>query len=112
MTHRLVIYSEAHEDIFRNADWWAANHSLDQAIRWQKAIYSQLEELKEMPERRPLAAENPHFPFDIREAFVGLGSRPRYRAIFTIRDDAVHILTVLDAAQEELELGEIKVREE
>jgi plasmid stabilization system protein ParE len=110
MTYRLVIYNEAHDDIFRNADWWAINHSLEQAIVWQDAIYSQLEALKEMPERRPLAAENPYFSFDVREALIGLGSRPRYRAIFTIQNDAVHVLTVLDAAQDQLQPGDLEVR--
>ncbi len=111
MTYRLVIYSEAHEDIYRNADWWATNHSLDQAIAWQDAVYGQLETLKQMPERCSLAAENSQFPFDIREILVGIGHRPRYRAIFTVHGKVVHVLTVLDAAQDKLKSSDLEVQE-
>jgi hypothetical protein len=82
---------------------------LEQAIAWQIAVYDQLEKLTSMPASKPLALENQHFQFDVREALVGFGSRPRYRAIFTIRDDIVHILALLDGAQDELRPGDLKI---
>ena len=84
------------------------NYSLEQAILWQVAVYDQLETLISMPTSRPLASENPDFPFEVREALVGLGARPRYRAIFTIRGDVVHILAFLDGAQDALRPGDLK----
>ncbi len=108
MSFRLHIHGEAHEDIHRNSLWWAKNHSLDQAITWEIAVYDQLAGLASLPERKPLAVENPSFPFDVREALIGLGSRPRYRAIFTIRDNVVHILAFLDSAQDKIRPGDLK----
>ena len=70
-----------------------------QAITWKAAVYQQIRKLSQMPERHALAAENASFPFDIREKLVGVGSRPDYRAIFTIVDSEVHVLTVRSAAQ-------------
>jgi len=99
MSFRLVIHDDAREDINRNADWWAEHHSLNQALVWFDAIYEQLETLRELPERHPLAVENPKFPFDIHEKLIGVGSRPSYRAIFTIQGDVVHVLTIQRAAQ-------------
>ncbi len=98
-----VIYSdEAKEDIFRNADWWARNHSLAQAKIWLNAIYNQIDSLADMPERCPLAVENDRFDIDIRQFLVGQGARKRYRTIFTVTNDTVHILALLDGAQAEL----------
>ena len=37
MKRQLVITERAHQDIERNAVWWARNHSLTQAIDWQDA---------------------------------------------------------------------------
>ena len=39
---------------------------------------------------------------ELRDKLVGLGSRPSYRAVFTIRDDTVHVLTVRRGSQEPL----------
>ena len=94
MSFQLAITDEAHGDISRNASWWAAHHSYEQASRWKDAVYEQLETLRTFPERHPLAPENPEFPFDIREKPVGLGSRPSYRAVFTIQENLVLVLTV------------------
>jgi hypothetical protein len=40
------------------------------------------------------------FPFEIRDKLVGLGSRPGFRAVFTIKDDTVYVLTVRRLAQD------------
>ena len=75
---------QAEEDLYRNAAWWAKNHSLDQALKWEAVIKEQLETLQQMPERHSLAPENSKFPFEVREKPIGLGSRPSYRAVYTI----------------------------
>jgi hypothetical protein len=60
-------------------------------------------------ERHPLAPENAEFPFDIREKPVGLGSRPSYRAVFTIQENVVLVLTVQRGAQDALRPEDIGV---
>ena len=100
MTFALEIADGAHEDITRNAVWWAEHHSYDQAIRWREAVYEQLESLREMPERYSLAAESPKFPYDLRERLVGLGNQRSYRALFTIKDETVYVLAIHRATQD------------
>jgi len=109
MSFQLAIADEAHADISRNASWWAAHHSYEQASRWKDAVYEQLETLYTFPERHPLAPENAEFPFDIREKPVGLGSRPSYRAVFTIQENVVLVLTVQRGAQDALRPEDIGV---
>ncbi|MCE3014863.1 MAG: hypothetical protein LW870_03280 [Pirellula sp.] len=55
-----------------------------------------------MPERFPLAPENGSVEVEIREMPLGIGSRPSYRAVFTIKPLEVHILTVRRASQDAL----------
>ena len=48
------------------------------------AIYEQLKSLAVLPESNGLSAESDDFPYEIRDKLLGLGSRPSYRAVFTI----------------------------
>ncbi|WP_068133997.1 type II toxin-antitoxin system RelE/ParE family toxin [Roseimaritima ulvae] len=66
----------------------------DQAIRWQDAIYTELEALAQLPERCSLALENGNHVQELRQLLVGLSNQRSYRAIFTIVDREVHVLTV------------------
>lgn len=102
MKYRLIILPQATEDVRRNAEWWAHHHSSEQAARWLDAVESQLETIVDFPESHSLSAQNDDFPYEIREKLVGLGSRPGYRAVFTIKDDTVYVLTVQRAAQDTL----------
>ncbi|MEZ6035540.1 MAG: hypothetical protein R3C17_20785 [Planctomycetaceae bacterium] len=70
MTLTLVITERAHQDIERNAVWWARNHSLTQAIDWQEAVYRQIETIPEMPESYPPAPENSTFDEELRQKNV------------------------------------------
>jgi len=102
VSFRVEITDSAHEDIARNALWWAEHHSYEQAVRWKDAIYEQLASLSLTPERHAIAEENPDFPFEIREKLVGVGSRRSYRAVFTIQHRVVYVLTVQRGAQDTL----------
>ncbi len=102
MKYALVLAARARADILRNAEWWADNHSPDQAMTWFDAIYEQLENLRVMPERFPIALENGFVQIEIREMPLGVGNRPSYRAIFTIKQPDVHVLAVRRARQDAL----------
>ena len=98
MTYTLNITGQARDEITRNAAWWAEHHSLEEALSWYDSVYQQLDTLLEQPEANPLAGVNDKFSFELREKLVG-GRKRTYRAIFTIVNSEVRVLTVRRAAQ-------------
>jgi len=54
-----------------------------------------------MPEQHGVAPKNGKIPFEIRQMIVGLGTKPSYRAIYTIQDDEVLILAVRRGSRDE-----------
>ena len=94
MTYTVIVHDRAISDIERNAQWWADHHSSSQALRWYEAAFAVIYGLDTMPERHGLSAENDSFPYEIRDLLFGLGPRPSYRAVFTIKDGEVHVLCV------------------
>lgn len=108
----VVILPKAEEDIERNARWWAENHDVDQAVKWFFAVRDQILSLKQQPESHGLSAENFDFPYDIRDKLIGLGARPSYRAVFTIRDETVYVLAVLRSSQDVLHPDDVDFNSE
>jgi plasmid stabilization system protein ParE len=109
VTSRLTILPQAREDVRRNAEWWALHHSPEQAARWLDAIQSQLESIVDFPESHSLSAENDEFTYEIRDKLLGLGARPSYRAVFTVKGDNVYVLTVRRSAQDILRPSDIEL---
>jgi plasmid stabilization system protein ParE len=109
MKHVVKILPRAEADIERNAQWWADHHSVDQAVKWFFAVRSQILSLDEFPESHSLSYENDEFPYEIREKLVGLGSRPSYRAVFTIRDGTVFVVALLAAEQDRLQPDDVQL---
>ncbi|MFN0196553.1 MAG: type II toxin-antitoxin system RelE/ParE family toxin [Planctomycetaceae bacterium] len=103
-----MIMPRAAADIEANAGWWAANHSVEQAWRWFDTVYDQLKSLSNFPESHGLSFENDDFPYEIRDKLIGLGSHPSYRAVFTIRDVTVFVLTVRRASQDVLRPSQLE----
>jgi len=102
MTYRVVILPRAEADLIRNAQWWALRHSAEQAAHWFDTVQIQLQTLEDFPESNGLSSENGTFPYEIRNKLLGLGSRRRYRAVFTIRNETVYVLTIRHGSQGEL----------
>ena len=100
MKYRLIVMPRARGDINRNADWWADHYSTEQALKWSDAVYDQIESVCEFPKSHPMSRDNDKFAYELREKLVGLGSRPSYRAIFTVKGDKVFVLTVRAAEQD------------
>jgi plasmid stabilization system protein ParE len=102
MTYRVIIEPTADRGI-REAFHWITEHtSPTAAAKWYNALEKKIQTLKSHPRRCPVAAENDRFPEEIRELLHGR-RRQRYRIIFTIREDAVHVLYVRHGAQDEIE---------
>ena len=60
-----------------------------------------IETLADNPSRCILARENHKSDDELRELHFGLGSRPTHRVIFVIDGDAVRVLSVRHAAQDD-----------
>ena len=107
--HVVKILPRAEEDIERNARWWAEHHDVNQAVTWFHAVREQILSLDQFPDSNGLSAENDDFPYEIRDKLIGLGSRPSYRAVFTIRDDTVFVLAVLRGAQDYIRPDDVEM---
>ena len=107
MSLPVVVQPEAEDTLFQSAAWWAKHRSVDQAERWFDGFVATIYTLGDNPERHPVARENDKFPYEIRELNYGLGSHPTHRAVFTIRPDAVVVLTTRHLAQRDITLDDI-----
>ena len=107
MSFMVMITGQAEADIDRNAMWWAEHHSIEQAITWIQALREQIDSRSTMPERYSIAPENHLFNYEIRQCSVGLGSRPSFRAIYTIVDDRVLVLTIRRGAEDTLRADQL-----
>jgi plasmid stabilization system protein ParE len=105
MTYRIIVEPTAEREIRSTVHWQTENSSRAAAARWYNGLVRKIETLRRHPTRCPLAAENDKFPEEIRELLYGRAGRRRhrYRIIFTIRRDAVHILYVRHTARDEIE---------
>ncbi len=107
MKFDVLVSERAVDDVIRNARWWASYHSEEKAYEWEQAIFAKIYSLDILPESNPLAFENPNFPYELREAHFGLGSRPGYRILFTVVGDLVNVLTVKAAEEDWLSAEEL-----
>jgi len=102
MKHQVRITSLAKRDIERNAEWWAREHSTEQAARWFHTVHEQLQKLDLFPESHPLSEENGDFEIELRDKLIGPGSRKSYRAVFTIDGDTVYVLRIRRGVEQRL----------
>ena len=107
MKYHVIVHDTAMDDVERNARWWLENYSKDEALRWYELAFQKIYSLEAFPTRHGLSAENADFPFEIRDLLFGPGSRPSYRAIFTIQENVVHVLAVRRSSQDKLYTSDV-----
>jgi len=88
---------------------WIAEHDIKAPDRWFYDIYDAIATLEIFPERAPLAPENKFLKTEIREIFHGRRQN-RYRILFTVTENEVHVLHVRHGAR--LALGETEITKE
>lgn len=103
MTYRIVIEPTAELGIRETMRWRSEKMSPKGAAKWLEGLIRAIDVLKTHPTRWPLAAESDKFPVAVRELLHGRSKQGKYRILFTVDDDAVHILYVRHSAQDELE---------
>jgi plasmid stabilization system protein ParE len=108
MTFKVLLTARAARDFEQAARWWAEHRSTTQAeCCWYNEFLQRLVTLERNPKRCPLACENGRFAYEFRPLAFGRGRGFTHRALYTIRDDSVVILTVRHAAQEDVSRDEI-----
>jgi plasmid stabilization system protein ParE len=100
--YQVIILPSAERDI-GEAYEWLAGHDESAAIRWYNRLLQVIFSLDTFPDRCPLAPESGFFKTEIREIFHG-HRQYKYRILFTVRTDKVHVLHVRHGAR--LTLGE------
>ena len=102
MTHRVVIQPRAERDI-RDAALWVLDRSKSRptALRWAKSIREKIATLATQPLRAPIDPDSAAFGEEVRVLLHGRKGG-RYRILFAVRGDVVHVLTVRHAARQSL----------
>ncbi len=105
MTFRIIIEPTAAREIRLALRWRIENSSPTVGARWYRGLIKRIDALRQNPVRWPLASENDKFTEEIRELIYGPGGKRthKHRILFTVREDAVHILYVRHTARDELE---------
>ena len=106
--HQVIILPAAEYDIGEAYEWIAAQDA-EAAVRWYNRLLVVIFSLDIFPERAPLAPESKSFSREIREVFHGRRQH-KYRILFTVTADKVHILHVRHGAR--LAMGESQPPEE
>ena len=102
MTYRVIIQPGAERDIQE-----AARRILDQsrstrtALRWVRGIRAKMATLRTNPQRCPVDPDSEVYGEEVRVLLYGK-RRGVPRVLFTIRGDAVYVLTVRHSAQRSL----------
>lgn len=104
----VIVELPAQRDI-AEARLWLAEREPDAAERWFNSIYDTIGSLEIFPERCPLAPESKSFSAEIREIFHGRRQH-KYRILFTVSENEVHVLHVRHGARRAL--GETESAEE
>ena len=104
----VIVELPAQRDI-AEARLWLAEREPDAADRWFNRIYDTIGSLEIFPERCPLAPESKPLNAEIREIFHDRRQH-KYRILFTVTENEVHVLHVRHGAR--LALGETEPVEE
>ncbi len=106
--YQVIILPSAERDI-GEAYEWLVEQETEAAIRWYNRLLEVIFSLDTFPEHCPLAPESEFFNREIREIFHGR-RQYKYRILFTVTKNAVHVLHVRHGAR--LALGETAPEEE
>lgn len=107
MNFKVLLTDRAARELEETALWWTEHYSALQADRWYTAFLGAISSLEVNPLRCPIARENGKVPYELRQLAFGLGRRLTHRAVWTIRGNAVVILSVRHLAREDFSAAEL-----
>jgi plasmid stabilization system protein ParE len=106
MKYSVIIETRASRDI-DEASGWIAERSPESAERWFNAVEAKIYSLANFPKRCPKAREDGQFRYELWHLVFGR-RHGRYRIIFTVRGNAVHVLHVRHGAKPAMTRAEIE----
>ena len=95
--YAVIIQPKAAHDIRRAYDWYLEENPVHATV-WLDRIEEAILSLDTHPAARPRAPENEAFDPEIRQQLCGAGNR--WRVLFTIEGDCVHVLHVRHSARD------------
>lgn len=96
--YTLRISRTARDEVAEAIDYIASESSPAAAQQWLDELDAVLQSLAEMPQRFPLARENPRFPHgDLHRAL-----HHKHRILFTVKGDVVRVLHGRHGMRDEL----------
>jgi plasmid stabilization system protein ParE len=102
MTYQVIIQPVAERDIWAAAGWIAEqSKSTAKALRWLRGVRACIDTLKSNPKRCPVDPDSDAFVEEVRILLYGK-RQGKFRILFAIRGDAVHVLTVRRASRRSL----------
>ena len=106
MKYRVLIQRPAHADI-EAAYLYLRDRSESAAERWLAGVEQAIKTLDTFPHRCGLAPESKEFPEVIRQLLYGRRSG-RYRILYIVRGEVVHVLHVRHGARRALRPDELE----
>jgi plasmid stabilization system protein ParE len=102
VTYRVILQPRAERDI-QGAAYWIRDESksLSIALRWIRGIRSRIASLKSNPKRCPIDPDSEAYGEEVRVLLHGKRHR-KYRILFAIRGNVVHVLTIRHSARQSL----------
>jgi plasmid stabilization system protein ParE len=102
MRYRVVVQPRAERDIRLAAHWiYSQSSSAATALRWLRRLRATIATLSTNPQRCPIDPDSDVYGEEVRVLLHGR-RRGIYRVLFSIRADAVHVLTLRHSAKQSL----------
>jgi len=102
MTFRVILQPRAEREIREAARWIAGqSRSASTALRWVRGLRTKIDTLKATPKRCPVDPDSEAYGEEVRVLLYGK-RHGKYRILFAIRGDVVHVLTVRHSARQSL----------
>jgi plasmid stabilization system protein ParE len=95
----------------QEAQDWIAGRSVEAAERWTDGLQEAILSLQQFPTRCGLARESRSLSFELRQMIYGKRAG-RYRILFAVRGNVVHVLDVRHGARDVIGPGELRLPEE
>lgn len=107
MKYTVTVLRNARRDYERILEY-IADRSKPGAAAWAKSFDTALRRLEEFADSCPLAVEDEHVDFEVREILFKTRRGLIYRVLFTIQDNTVVILHVRGSGQDFLDSDAVR----